>query len=70
MILWFGCFFDIAFFDMAFSTKTATNSHRVLESLKAGKRLPEARYSNLKVAAKGQGSVYKLYSGGVASLLV
>jgi hypothetical protein len=31
---------------------------RVLESLKAGKRLPEARFSNLKVALKGQDSVY------------
>lgn len=35
---------------------------RVLESLKAGKRLPEARFSHLKVAAKGQGSVYGLYT--------
>ncbi|EFZ01760.2 hypothetical protein X797_004370 [Metarhizium robertsii] len=39
----------------------------VLESLKAGKRLPEARFSNVKVAARGQGSVYGLSSGsGVA----
>ncbi|KAK5987084.1 hypothetical protein PT974_11202 [Cladobotryum mycophilum] len=34
----------------------------VLESLKAGKRLPEARFSNVKTALKGQGSVYGLYS--------
>lgn len=34
----------------------------VLESLKAGKRLPEARFSNLKIASKGQQSVYGLYS--------
>ncbi|KAI1418649.1 hypothetical protein F5Y13DRAFT_149657 [Hypoxylon sp. FL1857] len=35
----------------------------VLESIKAGKRLPEARFSNLKIAPKGQQSVYGLYSG-------
>lgn len=34
----------------------------VLESLKAGKRLPEARFSQMKVASKGQASVYGLYS--------
>ncbi|KAF4985249.1 hypothetical protein FDECE_16701 [Fusarium decemcellulare] len=34
----------------------------VLESLKAGKRLPEARFSNMKVAPKAQGSVYGLFS--------
>ncbi|KAI1380890.1 hypothetical protein F4677DRAFT_441219 [Hypoxylon crocopeplum] len=34
----------------------------VLESITAGKRLPEARFSNLKVASKGQQSVYGLYS--------
>ncbi|KAI8962854.1 hypothetical protein F5Y11DRAFT_347048 [Daldinia sp. FL1419] len=34
----------------------------VLESIKAGKRLPEARFSNLKVASKGQQSIYGLYS--------
>ncbi|KAF7555612.1 hypothetical protein G7046_g6523 [Stylonectria norvegica] len=34
----------------------------VLESIKAGKRLPEARFSNMKVAPKGQGSVYGLYA--------
>ncbi|KAI1465999.1 uncharacterized protein F4812DRAFT_92435 [Daldinia caldariorum] len=34
----------------------------VLESIKAGKRLPEARFSNLKMASKGQQSVYGLYS--------
>lgn len=31
---------------------------RVLESIKAGKRLPEARFANLKLAARGQGSVH------------
>ena len=31
---------------------------RVLESIKAGKRLPEARFSNLSTAAQGQKSVY------------
>ncbi|KAI1113045.1 BRCA1 C terminus domain-containing protein [Nemania sp. NC0429] len=34
----------------------------VLESIKAGKRLPEARFVDLKVASKGQQSVYGLYS--------
>lgn len=34
----------------------------VLESLKDGKRLPEARFSPLKIAAKAQNSVYGLYS--------
>ncbi|KAL8772129.1 MAG: hypothetical protein Q9209_002564 [Squamulea sp. 1 TL-2023] len=34
----------------------------VLESLKAGKRLPEAQFSNLTLAAKGQKSVYSLFS--------
>ncbi|KAH7026162.1 uncharacterized protein B0I36DRAFT_330013 [Microdochium trichocladiopsis] len=32
----------------------------VLESIKAGKRLPEARFANLKVAPKSQQSVYGL----------
>ncbi|KAF3062688.1 hypothetical protein CFAM422_010614 [Trichoderma lentiforme] len=34
----------------------------VLQSLQEGKRLPEARFSNLKMAAKAQNSVYGLYS--------
>lgn len=34
---------------------------RVLESLKAGKRLPETSFSNLKVAPKGQSSVYSMF---------
>ncbi|TRX97136.1 hypothetical protein FHL15_001930 [Xylaria flabelliformis] len=34
----------------------------VLESVKAGRRLPEARFADLKVASKGQQSVYGLYS--------
>lgn len=37
-------------------------SSRVLESLKAGKRLPEARFANLKVAARGQQSVLGAFS--------
>jgi len=37
-------------------------STRVLESLKAGKRLPEARFANLKVAARGQLSVLGVFS--------
>lgn len=31
---------------------------RVLESIRAGKRLPEARFATLKMSAAGQGSVY------------
>ncbi|KAL8994217.1 MAG: hypothetical protein Q9169_005746 [Polycauliona sp. 2 TL-2023] len=34
----------------------------VLESLKAGKRLPEAQFSNITLAAKGQKSVYGMFS--------
>ncbi|KAH6609727.1 hypothetical protein Trco_003073 [Trichoderma cornu-damae] len=34
----------------------------VLESLKEGKRLPEARFSTLKIAPKAQNSVFGLYS--------
>ncbi|KAK3680541.1 hypothetical protein B0T22DRAFT_485933 [Podospora appendiculata] len=34
----------------------------ILESIKAGKRLPEARFANLKVAAKGQQSVLGAFS--------
>ncbi|CAM1500724.1 Fc.00g098860.m01.CDS01 [Cosmosporella sp. VM-42] len=34
----------------------------VLESIKVGKRLPEARFSNMKIAPKGQSSVYGLYT--------
>ncbi|KAI4265361.1 MAG: hypothetical protein L6R35_007130, partial [Caloplaca aegaea] len=33
----------------------------VLESLKAGKRLPEAQFSNIILAAKGQRSVYGMF---------
>jgi hypothetical protein len=35
---------------------------RVLESIKNGKRLPETEYTNLKVVAKGQRSVYSMFS--------
>ncbi|KAL2757864.1 hypothetical protein ACRALDRAFT_2063057, partial [Sodiomyces alcalophilus JCM 7366] len=34
----------------------------VLESLKAGKRLPESRFASLKVAREGQRSVYGMYA--------
>ncbi|KAK8083319.1 hypothetical protein PG996_002100 [Apiospora saccharicola] len=34
----------------------------ILESIKAGKRLPEARFSIIKVASKGQQSVFRSYS--------
>ena len=35
---------------------------RVLESIKAGKRLPEAQFSNLSIAPKNQKSVYGMFS--------
>jgi len=35
----------------------------VLESIKAGKRLPEARFANLHIAPKGQRSVYGMFGG-------
>lgn len=34
---------------------------RVLESLKAGKRLPEAQFSNMSLAPKNQKSVYGMF---------
>jgi hypothetical protein len=34
---------------------------RALESLKLDKRLPEAKFENLRVAAKGQKSVYSMF---------
>jgi hypothetical protein len=34
---------------------------RVLESLKAGKRLPEARFANLRLAHSSQHSIYGMY---------
>ena len=39
----------------------------VLESVRAGRRLPEARFHNLKVVAKGQQSVLGMYSKAKAS---
>lgn len=38
-----------------------TIHHRVLESLKAGKRLSETTFSILKVAPKGQKNVYGMF---------
>ncbi len=38
-----------------------TRLYRVLESIKAGKRLPEARFSNMSIAPKGQKSVYGIF---------
>lgn len=40
---------------------------RVLESLKAGKRLPETQFSNITLAAKGQKSVYGMFSKAQSS---
>ncbi|KAL8748964.1 MAG: hypothetical protein Q9199_007972, partial [Rusavskia elegans] len=39
----------------------------VLESLKAGRRLPEAQFSNITLAAKGQKSVYGMFAKEVPS---
>ncbi|KAL8949397.1 MAG: hypothetical protein Q9222_004498, partial [Ikaeria aurantiellina] len=39
----------------------------VLDSLKAGRRLPEAQFSNLTLAAKGQKSVYGMFSKSMES---
>ncbi|OIW31592.1 hypothetical protein CONLIGDRAFT_678062 [Coniochaeta ligniaria NRRL 30616] len=40
----------------------------VLESIKAGKRLPEARFANLKVAPRGQQSVYGAFAGAKSAV--
>lgn len=37
---------------------TLTDICRVLESIKAGRRLPESRFAPLKLAQKTQGSVF------------
>ncbi len=48
--------------DRTQSTKTPLiNTPRVLESLKAGKRLPEAQFSNMSLAPKNQKSVYGMF---------
>lgn len=39
----------------------------IMESIKAGKRLPEARFSNLKLAAKSQQSVFGMASKSASS---
>lgn len=39
----------------------ANGVSRVLESIKAGKRLPEARFVNLKIAASRQQSVLGIF---------
>ncbi|KAI9762544.1 MAG: hypothetical protein M4579_000347 [Chaenotheca gracillima] len=39
----------------------------VLESIKAGKRLPEARYPGVRTTAAGQKSVYDIFSGPKSS---
>jgi hypothetical protein len=41
---------------------TMVRPSRVLESIKAGKRLPEARFANLKIAARRQQSVLGAFS--------
>lgn len=45
--------------------RTDTDEHgRVLESIKAGKRLPEAQFSNISIAPKNQKSVYGMFKKG------
>jgi hypothetical protein len=41
--------------------------YRVLESIKVGRRLPETQFSNLKVSAKGQQSVYGMFKKTASS---
>jgi hypothetical protein len=43
-------------------TVRVTLHPRVLESIKAGRRLPEARFANLKIAARSQKSVLGAFS--------
>ena len=45
----------------AFFRNSCLPMSRVLESLKAGKRQAEAPFVNLKIAAKGQQSVYGMF---------
>ena len=52
----------------AWTINTLTITHRVLESIKVGKRLSEAQYTNLKVAAKGQQSVYSMFQKSSSNL--
>ena len=39
-------------------------SHRVLESIKAGKRLPEAAFANTSIGPYGVKSVYGIFKKG------
>ena len=46
----------------AYHASLTADVPRVLESIKAGRRLPEARFANLKVAPRGQQSVYGAFA--------
>ncbi len=48
-------------FEPAERNAPLTGTSRVLESLKAGKRLPEAQFSNMSLAPKNQKSVYGMF---------
>lgn len=49
--------------------KPIADINRVLESVQAGKRLPETPFTNLKVASKSQQSIYSMFqkSNGTGS---
>jgi hypothetical protein len=49
------------FFLSSLVSQLTMSAHRALESIKAGKRLPEARFENLKLGGYGQGSVYSAF---------
>ena len=51
----------VSFFFFELLYPNSKNFRRVIESVKAGRRLPEARFSNLSIAGAGQGSVYGLF---------
>lgn len=54
---WYGWFTS-----SASETSFLTNYiYRALESIKAGKRLPEARFQNLRLGGHGQGTVYNTF---------
>lgn len=58
-----GCGMTSQLYSLTFPYgKLPLTQNRVLESVKAGRRLPEARFTNLKVASKGQPSVYGAFS--------
>lgn len=61
-LLWDECLYPYYPSLLAVGKVANGKENRVLESVKAGRRLPEARFTNLKVASKGQPSVYGAFS--------